>query len=165
MLHLNEAFFALGANPISNFADSIRSCRSDNGYYLRSKRRANRLLFLPLTIGENAQDQISDADLDKTLVFLTNNFTLPAMTIAQLYRCRCRWNSSSSGSNRTSESKVSTEQATMQSKLSLDRCIDICSGAIIKNVSNYSKSLYDSTDIERDYVWADVPLQNICFRQ
>ena len=29
-----------------------------------------------------------DANLDKTLVFLTNNFTLPAMTIAQLYRCR-----------------------------------------------------------------------------
>jgi len=29
-----------------------------------------------------------DADMDKTLIFLTNNFTLPAMTIAQLYRCR-----------------------------------------------------------------------------
>ena len=29
-----------------------------------------------------------DAELDKTLVFLINNFTLPAMTIAQLYRCR-----------------------------------------------------------------------------
>jgi hypothetical protein len=29
-----------------------------------------------------------DAETDKTLVFLTNNFTLPAMTIADLYRCR-----------------------------------------------------------------------------
>jgi hypothetical protein len=29
-----------------------------------------------------------DAETDKTLVFLTNNFTLPAMTIAELYRCR-----------------------------------------------------------------------------
>lgn len=29
-----------------------------------------------------------DAKTDKTLVFLTNNFTLPAMTIAELYRCR-----------------------------------------------------------------------------
>ncbi|WP_277059033.1 transposase, partial [Trichlorobacter lovleyi] len=29
-----------------------------------------------------------DAESDKTLVFLTNNFTLPAMTIAELYRCR-----------------------------------------------------------------------------
>jgi len=28
------------------------------------------------------------ADLDKRQVFLTNNFTLPALTIAELYRCR-----------------------------------------------------------------------------
>ena len=29
-----------------------------------------------------------DAETNKTLVFLTNSFTLPAFTIAQLYRCR-----------------------------------------------------------------------------
>ncbi len=29
-----------------------------------------------------------DAENDKNLVFLTNNFSLPAMTIAELYRCR-----------------------------------------------------------------------------
>ena len=29
-----------------------------------------------------------DADTDKTFVFLTNNFNLPAFTIADLYRCR-----------------------------------------------------------------------------
>jgi len=29
-----------------------------------------------------------DADTDKNLVFLTNNFLLPALTISQLYRCR-----------------------------------------------------------------------------
>ena len=29
-----------------------------------------------------------DTDTDKRLVFLTNNFTLPASTIADLYRCR-----------------------------------------------------------------------------
>jgi hypothetical protein len=29
-----------------------------------------------------------DAETDRTLVFLTNNFTLPAMTITELYRCR-----------------------------------------------------------------------------
>jgi hypothetical protein len=29
-----------------------------------------------------------DAESDKTLVFLTNNFSLPALTIAELYRCR-----------------------------------------------------------------------------
>lgn len=29
-----------------------------------------------------------DTDTNKTLIFLTNNFSLPAFTIAQLYRCR-----------------------------------------------------------------------------
>ena len=29
-----------------------------------------------------------DAKTDKTFVFLTNNFSLPALTIAELYRCR-----------------------------------------------------------------------------
>jgi len=31
-----------------------------------------------------------DAEANKTLVFLTNNFILPAITIADLYRCRWR---------------------------------------------------------------------------
>ncbi|GAG06636.1 unnamed protein product, partial [marine sediment metagenome] len=31
-----------------------------------------------------------DAEHDRRLVFLTNNFELPALTIAQLYRCRWR---------------------------------------------------------------------------
>jgi len=31
-----------------------------------------------------------DAQTDKRFVFLTNNFTLPALTIAQLYKCRWR---------------------------------------------------------------------------
>ncbi len=29
-----------------------------------------------------------DATTDHTFVFLTNNFTLPALTIAEFYRCR-----------------------------------------------------------------------------
>lgn len=29
-----------------------------------------------------------DAEANKTLIFLTNNFTLPPLTIAQLYKCR-----------------------------------------------------------------------------
>ena len=31
-----------------------------------------------------------DARTDKTLIFLTNNFLLPALTIAHLYKCCCR---------------------------------------------------------------------------
>ena len=32
--------------------------------------------------------RFKDPDTDKTLIFLTNNFTLPAFTITELYRCR-----------------------------------------------------------------------------
>jgi IS4 transposase len=32
--------------------------------------------------------RFSDTDLNKRLVFLTNNFALPALTIAQLFQCR-----------------------------------------------------------------------------
>jgi len=32
--------------------------------------------------------KFNDAETGKTLVFLTNNFALPAMTIAKLYKCR-----------------------------------------------------------------------------
>jgi len=31
-----------------------------------------------------------DVETDKKFIFLTNNFTLPALTIAQLYKCRWR---------------------------------------------------------------------------
>jgi len=65
-----------------------------------------------------------DAEHDKDLVFLTNNFDLPALTIAQLYRCR--WQSlpprrrgsnySSSGSNSIFVSNASTALPRMQSR-------------------------------------------------
>ena len=32
--------------------------------------------------------RFKDPETDKTLIFLTNNFTLPALTITELYRCR-----------------------------------------------------------------------------
>ena len=32
--------------------------------------------------------RFKDPETDKTLIFLTNNFTLPAFTITELYRCR-----------------------------------------------------------------------------
>jgi hypothetical protein len=32
--------------------------------------------------------RVHDAETDKILIFLTNNFSLPALIIAQLYKCR-----------------------------------------------------------------------------
>jgi hypothetical protein len=31
---------------------------------------------------------LKDRETAKTLIFLTNNFALPALTITELYRCR-----------------------------------------------------------------------------
>jgi len=44
-----------------------------------------------------------DLKTDKTFVFLTNNFTLPAMNIADLYRCHGKSNYFSNGLNNTCE--------------------------------------------------------------
>ena len=44
----------------------------------------------------------------KTLVFLTNNFALPALTITELYRCRWQVSRSSSGSSSICASNLSS---------------------------------------------------------
>ena len=58
-----------------------------------------------------------DAETDKHLVFLTNNFDLPALTITQIYKCRWQVEFSSSGSNSTCESRCSTVPARTPSRL------------------------------------------------
>jgi hypothetical protein len=52
-----------------------------------------------------------DAETNKHLVFLTNNFNLPALTIALVYKQRWQVDSSSSGSSSTCASKPSTAPA------------------------------------------------------
>ena len=50
-----------------------------------------------------------DAERSKRLKFLTNNFTLPARTIADIYRQRWQVSRSSNGSSSICESRPSTE--------------------------------------------------------
>jgi len=57
-----------------------------------------------------------DAETDLTFVFLTNNFNLPALTVAQLYRSRWQVELFSNGSNNTCASKVFMEHRRMRSK-------------------------------------------------
>ncbi len=52
-----------------------------------------------------------DVETRKRFKFLTNNFTLPALTIARSTSPDGRWNCSSSGSSSTSESRPSTAPA------------------------------------------------------
>ena len=58
-----------------------------------------------------------DSEHDRTLVFLTNNFDLPAFTIALLYKSRGKLNCSSNGSNSTCGSRPFTAPVRMQSRL------------------------------------------------
>jgi hypothetical protein len=52
-----------------------------------------------------------DAETDKRLKFLTNNFVLPGLTIAQIYSHAGRWNCSSNGSSSTCGSRHFSEPA------------------------------------------------------
>jgi hypothetical protein len=56
----------------------------------------------------------NDAKTGKALVFLTNHFELPALTIAELYKNRWRWSFFSNGSNSTFGSSGSTEPRRMR---------------------------------------------------
>ena len=88
-LHLSGAFFVTRAKKNSRFqrrysrpVDKATGLRFDQtvvlrGFYSRQQypEALRRMGFRDLQTG-------------KSLVFLTNNFTEPALTIAQLYRCR-----------------------------------------------------------------------------
>ncbi len=52
-----------------------------------------------------------DAETNKRLMFLTNNFALPALTIAKSTSAAGRWNCSSNGSSSTCASRPSTAPA------------------------------------------------------
>ena len=88
-LHQHQAFFVIRAKSnlacrriYSRTVDKSTGLRCDQtialtGYYKAKDypQYLRRIKFL-------------DAEHDQELVFLTNNFDLPALTIAQLYRCR-----------------------------------------------------------------------------
>ena len=86
-LHQAQAFFVIRAKSnlscrriYSHAVDKTTGCDQTialSGFYVSQDypRYLRRIKF-------------HDAEHDKTLVFLTNNFDLPALTIPQLYRCR-----------------------------------------------------------------------------
>jgi hypothetical protein len=88
-LHRQAAFFVIRAK--SNLACARRESRAvDKSTGLRSDQTI--ALTGPLVSRKYPEPlrRVSyyDAEHCRKLVFLTNNFTLPALTIAQLYRCR-----------------------------------------------------------------------------
>ena len=100
-----------------------------------------------------------DADTGKTLIFLTNNFALPALTIAQLYRCRWqvelffKWikqNLRIKTFYGTSENAVKTQIWTAVSVYVLT--------AILKKQLNIPASLYTILQILSVSVFERIPL-------
>ena len=88
-LHQLLSFFVIRAKSnmqfrrrYSNVVDHSTGVRSDQTIMLTGPR-SSRLYPVPLR-----RVSFYATELDKRLVFLTNNFSLPATTIAQLYRCR-----------------------------------------------------------------------------
>ena len=84
-----SAFFILRAKRDLDFArrshravDRTTGLRSDQTIVLCGPKTATLYPDPLRRIGYHA------ADLDRRFVFLTNNFTLPPLTVAQLYKCR-----------------------------------------------------------------------------
>ena len=168
MLHLNEAFFATRGK--SNF--KFRRQYSDpvdrttgiicdqsgvlTGFYSAAHypEKMRRIKY-------------HDADLDKTLVFLTNNFTLPAMTIAQLYRCRWqvelffKWIKQ----NLRIKSFYGTSDNAIKTQVWIAVSIYVLV-AIIKKRLKLQASLYTILQILSVTMFERMfPYKNICFRQ
>ena len=83
------AFFVTRAKRDLDFArqsyrevDKSTGLRSDQTILLRGPKTSDRYPVPLRRVSYYA------ADLDKRFVFLTNNFELPALTVAQLYKCR-----------------------------------------------------------------------------
>jgi hypothetical protein len=88
-LHLALAFFVIRAKSnlqyrrvYSHAIDKATGLRCDQTIVLTGLKTAGSY---PIQL---RRVKFYDAEHDKLFVFLTNNFALPALTIAQLYRCR-----------------------------------------------------------------------------
>jgi hypothetical protein len=89
-LHLALAFFVIRAKSnlpyrrvYSHAIDKATGLRCDQTIVLTGLKTAGSY---PIQL---RRGKFYDAERDKLFVFLTNSFALPALTIAQL--CRCRW--------------------------------------------------------------------------
>ena len=88
-LHEAGSFFVTRAKIESQGpAPLLASGRPQHRADLRSDHRAHRLLLAQGLRRAAAPHPLQGPETGKTLVFLTNNFALPALTIAELYRCR-----------------------------------------------------------------------------
>ncbi len=89
MLHSAKSFFVIRARKDFNFR-RLYSHPVDNLTGLRSDQTVTFVSFYPKRDYPEKLRRIKFYDMEKNryLIFITNNFTLPAITITQLYKCR-----------------------------------------------------------------------------
>jgi hypothetical protein len=103
-----------------------------------------------------------DPKTDKTLVFLTNNFSLPAMTIADLYRCRWqvelffKWIKQ----HLRIKSFYGTSENAVKSQIWIAVAVYV-QVAIIKKRLNLSASLYTILQILSVTIFENAPLNQV----
>ena len=85
-LHQSSGFFIIRAAPISGYSHRVQEHRAKK----RSNRGPERPLHGQQVPRQTPRVRYYDAETQKHLVFLSNNFSLTALTVAQLYRCRWR---------------------------------------------------------------------------
>ena len=88
-LHQALAFFIIRSRKRFRFR-RVRSHPIDKNTGLRCDQTIRLKSFYPAKFYPEALRRIRyhDAETDKNLTFLTNNFLLPALSITQLYKCR-----------------------------------------------------------------------------
>ena len=92
-----------------------------------------------------------DVETDKHLCFLTNNFLLPALTIAQLYKCRWQLELLFKWIKQHLWIKVfyGTSETAVEDS-GLDRHLDLCAGGHSqKTIGARPQPLHNPTDFER----------------
>ena len=151
-LTLSSAFFVVRtkANVLlqrrySHKIDKSTGVRSDHTVILTS--------FESASVYPDALRRVTylDVEKQKRFKFLTNNFTLPAPVIAQIYKSRWavelffKWIK-----QHLTNQGVLRHQRERGEDPNLDRCVDVCAGRHrAKEVGPGSKSLPNSTDSER----------------
>lgn len=87
-LNLGSIFFVTRENPIFKQPNIFSSCRKRAWPKVRPNHSSYRLLFRKDYPKKLRWTKYYDADTNKLFVLVTNNFSLPAMTIAERYQCR-----------------------------------------------------------------------------
>ncbi|MEZ5615500.1 MAG: transposase [Rhodocyclaceae bacterium] len=118
-LHQRQVSFVIRARTICATPGSPRASRQIDGSAQRSERillATPKIETLPRPLAPRVS--FRDPETDKFLVFLTNRFDLPALTIAEIYRKRWQVETFSSGSEPVDQAFLRTSLSAVKSQIS-----------------------------------------------